>query len=108
MKKSLNEYSLQERFQAIKDILPKTKLSRWSDVRHLFQYKEQINRPAEEARAALFHLGFKTKEMWKEEFRFQRKIYNLSEILSFKQCEEDLDYDLNDCYDKYEYFYFKN
>lgn len=70
---------LQNRFELIKFLLPKGKLSRWAIARDIFNYKEPINHPAEEARVAMLYNGLQTRERWKREFRHQRILKNISQ-----------------------------
>jgi len=67
--------TLTRQFAAIKETLPKGRLSRWAEFRFMFGINKSVKVwPAISAIWKLNDYGEKTRSRWVEEYRHQRKL----------------------------------
>lgn len=71
---TLSGPTLAQRFKSIKEFLPKGRLSRWSESRHIFQHSENQVLPARSARWVINDYGERTRERWIAEYRHFRHL----------------------------------
>lgn len=81
--------TLQRKFEIEKPSLPKSRMSRWAEFSWCFDYKEKQVIPAKDA---LYNFRcvsclLWSKQAWKEEYRFHRKLLGITRGKDYEKCE---------------------